>query len=221
MSLSRAEVEAMDRDELVEAVVELSDTVADLQATVEILQEDRDRAARERAEIRQDIATVRSDLETEVKDAEDRLHRERSKLTRRVSALEDEVGITAADAVAVAEGGEDATQLTRLARLVRHGPDAVTDRPTETVYRAKELVDNWDRWGTARDDAYRTERRLASKKHNLRTRLEDARDESLQWAQVYRAMEKIAEWSGGVIDLREGSEEEGKYVLVHRLEGDE
>lgn len=220
MSLSRAEVEAMDRDELVEAVVDLSDTVADLQATVETLKEDRDEAARERALIRQELAEAQSELEGSISDTEDTLHRERSKLARRVAALEDDLGVEPEQATAIAEAGQEGAHLSPLGRLIRHGPEAVTDNPTVTLRRAKDIVDNWERWETTeidRDTDIRT-RRLASREHALKTRLEDCRDEDLSWKQVYRAMEKIADLSDGTVQLREG--QQGKYVLVIREEVD-
>lgn len=216
MSLSRAEVERMDRDDLVDAVVDLSEAVADLR---DELNELKDHTGRQQAELHARISDVEAMFSEDISSAEDRFHHERSKLARRVSALEDEVGVSAADAVAIAEGGTEATQLTKLGRLVRHGPEAAVENPGPTAYRAKALVDNWNRWGTVRDDALGKERRLASKEHDLKTRLEDVREESLQWAQVYRTMEKIAAWSEGTIELRDESEAEGKYVLVHHLEG--
>lgn len=160
---------------------------------------------------RADLDSLSSEFQT----AKQRLHRERARLTRRVATLEDELDVPAADALATAEG-EDPEHLSKLGRLVRYGPEGVNDSPTSTMFRARELVVNWNRWGTVRDDALGTERRLASKTHDLKTRLEDARDEQLAWIQVYRAMELVAEWSDGSVTLEDGSNEEGSYVLVHR-----
>lgn len=219
-SLSRAELAAMDRDELVDLIIQLSETVDDLQARVEDVEELSSKAARERAQLGQRLTKKTDELEADLKDRSDTLHRERSKLARRVAALEDEIGITTQDVLATAKAGEDAEHLSKLGRLVRHGPEAVSDRPTERMYRARDLVENWNRWGTIRDDAHGRERRLASTGHNLKTHLEDARDESLSWNQVYRAMELIDEWSDDRIDLRDGGDE-GRYVLVHTPRGDE
>lgn len=163
---------------------------------------------------RDDLDDLRDDRRT----AEDRLHRERAKLARRVATLEDELGIAATDALAVAEGDTGDHHLSKLGRLVRYGARAVEENPSTTTFRARELVENWNRWGTVRDDALGRERRLASRKHDLKTRLEDARNESLAWLQVYRAMQRVAEWSDGAVSLEEGSRDEGTYVLVHRLD---
>jgi regulator of replication initiation timing len=208
----------MDRDELVETLVGLSDTVEDLQATVETLKEDRNEAARERAAIRQELTQAEDQLEGEIGAAEDRLHRERSKLARRVGALEDELGVAPEEANAIAEAGQEGAHLSPLGRLIRHGPESVTDTPTATLRRAKTLVDNWERWeSTTRNGDLRI-RRLGSREHDLKSRLEDVRGEDLSWKQVYRAMEKVADLSDGSVRLKAG--QEGKYVLVIREEVD-
>lgn len=225
MAISRAELQSMDRDELVDAIVGLSQTVEDLQATVQEEQALREDAAKDRAAIRQERSDIVADLREELAEerakrqqAEQRLHHERSKLARRLSALEDEVGITTADALATAEAGQESDHLTKLGRLVRHGPEAVSDQPTAKMHRAKELVDNWSRWGEVRRVGDTKERRLASKRDDLKTHLEDAREESLGWRQVYRAMRLVADWSDGTVRLEEGDDSEGKYVLVHHRE---
>jgi len=224
-SVSRAELEAMTRDELIKLLLDLSHEVDRLREDLEAEQERRrdlqEHAGKDRAEIRRDLQADLNDLREDLKQTRSQLHHERSKLARRVTAVEDEVGISTQDALAVAEGGQDADGLSRLGLLVRHGPEAVSDRPTEKMYRARELVENWSRWGVTRDDSLRTERRLAAAGHSLKTRLEDARDETLSWRQVYRAMELIDDWSGATITLQDGSDDEGKYVLVHRPEDGE
>jgi polyhydroxyalkanoate synthesis regulator phasin len=212
--LSRAELEAMDREELVDAILNLATTVEDLQAELEEVKE---HAAKDRAAIRREVNETEKDLSSQQRQDVDTLHHERSKLARRVSALENELDVEPSAAVQIAEAGaKEAAEYSRLSLLLRHGPEAVSDRPTQRMYRARELLQNWDRWGTTRNDAHTDgpERRLAAKGHDLKTRLEDARGESLSWKQVYRAMQLIDEWSGETITLREGSADEGKYVLV-------
>jgi polyhydroxyalkanoate synthesis regulator phasin len=212
--LSRAELEAMDRDQLIETIVELSATVEDLQAE---LKEVREHAAKDRAAIRRGVNETEKDLRSQQRQDVDTLHHERSKLARRVSALENELDVEPSAAVQIAEAGsEETAEYSRLSLLLRHGPEAVSDRPTQRMYRARELLQNWDRWGTTRNDAHNDgpERRLAAKGHDLKTRLEDARGESLSWKQVYRAMQLIDEWSGKTIALRDGTADEGKHVLV-------
>lgn len=217
MAISRADLEAMDRDQLVQVVLELDRRLEDVEERVS---EDFENAAKDRADIRTTLSGEVDRLESDAKTTADQLHRERGKLARRVAALEEEIGVTTTDALATAEAGPDGEHLTKLGRLVRHGPEAVSDQPGATLFRARELVENWNRWGTVKDDELGKARRLASKKHRLKTHLEDARDESLSWRQVYRAMEWVGENGGPNVTLTEGSADEGKHVLVHRLEGD-
>lgn len=221
MSVDRDQLAAMSKHELIDTVANLADQVETLTDELAAAEEHRNDLARQIAatsgDLYEDIEALEADLNTK----EQTLHRERSKLMRRVSVLEDEVGITRSDALAVAEASGDVHDLTRLGRLLRHGPEAVTDQPSAVHYRARDLVDNWNRWGQVKSDAYGKERRLASKKHHLLTHLEDSRNENLQWSQVYRAMELVAEWSDGKVELRQ-NDDEGK-VLVHVVEqrGDE
>lgn len=221
MSLARSHLEAMSRDELVDVILDLAADVEQLRDDLDAERDARvtsqENAGKDRAAIRQELEQLRTDVEGDLQQTADILHHERSKLARRVAALEDEIGITAQDALAVAEAGEDGHQLTKLGRLLRHGPEAVSDRPTERMRRAKELVENWNRWGFVTPDG--TERRLASNSHDLKTRLEDARGEKLEWTQVYRAMQLVDDWSGPNVSLEEGQGDEGKYVLVHRKRG--
>lgn len=231
---TRSHLERLSKDELVDLVVNLQGDVDDLRDELDELQakfEDaKHTAGKHRAAIAADVSqledcldddldTLESDLSADLSRATDTLHRERSKLARRVTALEDEVGIEPTTAVKIAEAGkEDAQSYSRLSLLLKHGPEAVSDRPTETQYRARELLRKLDEWGTKRSDAYTdgVEYRLASKKHDLKTRLEDVRGERLEWTQVYRAMRLIDEWSGANIVLEDGNSTEGKYVLVVR-----
>lgn len=214
--LSRSEVEAMSESELIETVIELSETVHNLEVSNEVL-----------IERVNDQADRIDDLEGEVQTAKQQLHSERAKLMRRVSAIEDDLGIDATTAVAVAEGGHDGAQMSKLARLMRNGPDAVVPSPKPKHRRAKTIVDNFDRWG----ETQRVERDSVSGKvtgtktwilktaeHDLKTRLEDARNESLQWTQVYRALEVIAEWSDAV-RLKESAK--GKTLTLRVEAGDQ
>lgn len=64
MSLSRAELEAMSEDELVETIVGLADKVADTQATVETLREDSQDTRRQLAQLRGDLADAHDRIDT-------------------------------------------------------------------------------------------------------------------------------------------------------------
>lgn len=198
MAISRADLEAMDRDQLIEAILDLDRQVADLREEMEV---HREHANRDRAKIRAERGELLDDLRDEIADLRDdltrserRLHQERSKVIRRVANIEDELGFEDEDVIALAEGGEEALRESPLSRLLEAGPEAVEDRSTETLYRAEALARNWIRWGRSKEtDGAVVERTLATNRDDLRIRLEDAREESLSWRQVYRAMQKVAE----------------------------
>jgi FtsZ-binding cell division protein ZapB len=218
MSLSRAELEAMDRGELVTAVVRLSETVQNLQAEVEVLKEKQTRASDVRTDMWDRIEALEDDSPADPGDQDsatsddiEDLHRERMKLARRLTAVEEELEIDATTANRAAEG-RDTSPLYLLERV---GPEAVADHPGATLQRARELLENRERWGEVRTNMkYGRHRVLASAAHDLRTRLEDARSENLQWRQVYVAMDKIASLGGDHVTFDEAyGDDYGKAIV--------
>lgn len=214
MSITRTELQSMDRDELVELVLDLSKRLEDLEETVK---EDRDRAARERAESRLQANNARDELKDELKTDIANKSRQFAKLAQRVSRIEEELGVDIADGLGNEGSDRDDRDLSQLGRVVRMGPEAIKDNPTASDYRAKDLVDNWDRWGIRRKDRRKgvVTRRLRSKKDGIKTHLEDERGESLSWKQVYRAMERVAQWSSGEVTLQKI--DSNGYVLEHEI----
>lgn len=199
MAVSRVDLEAMDRDALIEMVLDLDRRIEDLEEDIKRRSES---AGKDRAKIRAEREQLLDDVRDEigavadrVDRAERRLHQERSKVVRRVANIEEELGFEDEDIIALAEGGEEALRDSPLARLLEAGPEAVDDRATETIYRAEVLARNWIRWGRSKErgDGTIVERTLATKRDDLRIRLEDTRDEDLSWRQVYRAMRKVAD----------------------------
>ena len=200
---------------------ELEDRLDTLAAAVEDLRADRDHFSAELAQFRERV----EDLEAENRELRERLpddemaaksavdetvatlHNERVKLSRRVAAIEEDLGLSDV-AIDVAEGRN--TPL----HLLRHvGPEAIDPNPNPVLRRAKSLLENKNRWGqTAQNRKYGPHRYLSSKKHDLRTRLEDARGESLQWSQVHRAMRKLAELGDNAVAFDE-TESRGKMVV--------
>jgi|GEM_PF-4427299 len=223
-TLSRSDLEAMDRDQLIEEILDLDRRVADLEEEIE---SHREHANRDRAKIRAERDELLEDLRDEIADLQDdldrserRLHQERSKVVRRVANIEDELGFEDEDVIALAEGGEAALRESPLSRLLEAGPEAVDDRSSETLYRAETLARNWIRWGGSKEqDGEIVERTLASSRDDLRTRLEDARNETLRWKQVYRAMLKIAEMGPENIRLVE-RDDWGKTLVQDCRGGD-
>lgn len=216
-AVTRAELEAYDRDELIDFVLELQREQEEIRDEIAEIKQ---HAGTDRAKIRKMVSEKIDELEDEIQEVDHVQHKERGKLARRVTEIEDELGVAAVDAIAIAEG-EEADGYTRLGRLMRVGPEAVVENPTAKMYRAKVIADKFDRWAQKSKKHGIVERRLASSRDDVKTRIEDERDENLAWRQVYRAMELVAEWSDGGMALREGGDKEGKYVLVHRMEVDD
>ncbi|WP_224333812.1 hypothetical protein [Haloprofundus halobius] len=144
--------------------------------------------------------------------------REDGRLARRLSVVEDEVGINPPEAITIGKGGEEGRTLSRLERFLRFGPTAVVDHPYPVHHRAHEIGLHLGEWGMRISDVNGRRIRLCSKRDDLKQKLEAKRDESLQWTQVYRAMEKLEDIADGHICLREGGEVEGRYVLEVRYD---
>lgn len=178
---------------------ELLDRLDTMEDAIDNLQADNERQAKQIAEQNQRISELEEKNDrleqsvTQLDGLEGRVNKQRAKLTRRVSNLEDELDLDDQDVIALAEGGEDALRESDLARLLQAGPEALQQNPTAKYYRAETLVRNWLRWGEYRSYDDYEERTLATKRDDLKTRLEDARGESLAWRQIYRAMQLVAD----------------------------
>jgi len=196
---------------------ELEDRLDSLEAAVEDLEAERKRIHEEvivpqRARISELEETV-VELRERVPDADvatdddiQTLHGERAKLARRLCRVEEELDVD--DPIAAAENRD-----TPLHLLARVGPEAIETSPSETLRRAKTLLDNKNRWGQTRTNAKHGQHRyLSSAQHDLKTRLEDARDEDLAWRQVYRAMRKLGQLGGTGVQFDE-SDSAGKMVV--------
>lgn len=188
--------------------------------------------ARRMTEMGKAMATLRDRLEAvaaeneqlratvdEQADEIDALHRERVRLARRLAAVEEAQGIDATTATVVANG-ETTSPLYLLESV---GPEAVAEHPGPTLYRARVLVENRDRWGETRTNAtFGRHRLLATRAHDLKQRLEDARDETLQWGQVYPALRKVARLGGDHVQFVESYASEkrdyGKAVVWEEVD---
>jgi vacuolar-type H+-ATPase subunit I/STV1 len=205
-------------EDLLDRLQSLEGRIDDLEAENERLREGladaKTTAGEDRAAIRQqlndEVAALQDDLETE--------QRQRglddSRILRRLSAVEDEVGIDSEAAMQAAAAGRGQA-MTALARLLQFGPEAAVENPSAKHYRARVIAEKLDgeEWGRRVRRGSDRYRQLCSAKDDLRTRLSDARDEDLQWNQVYRAMKTVADLSEGTVTLRDGTDEEGTYVL--------
>jgi len=204
--------------DLLDRLQSLEDKVDDLQAENERLREEledaRSAAGVARANIRQQINEEVGEANQAIAEEERQRARDDSRILRRLSAVEDELGINGKDALGSVTPGQGQS-MTALARLLKFGPEAAIENPSAKHYRARVIAEKLDdeAWGTRvkrGSDRYRV---IRSAKDDVRTRLSDARDEDLQWNQVYRAMKTVADLSEGTVDLRDGTDGQGKYVL--------
>jgi len=195
---------------------ELEDRLDSLESAVEDLQARADAASRARDHLLDrvdDLEAENADLRGRVPDADiatdddlQTLHTERAKLARRLCRVEEKLDVD--DPIAAAENRD-----TPLHLLARVGPEAIETSPSETLRRAKTLLENKNRWGQTRTNAKHGQHRyLSSSDHDLKTRLEDARDEDLGWHQVYRAMRKLGQLGGTGVQFDE-SDSRGKMVV--------
>lgn len=194
------------RDELENRLESMEETISNLMARVEAASTKRDDLQEqvwhledELTETKQENQELRETVEDQQQEI-DALHRERVRLSRRLTGVEDEVGIDHETSKEFADGRRSSP----LYLLEHVGPEAVADHPGATLERARVLLENRERWGDVRSNGkYGRHRVLASSAHELKERLEDVRGESLQWGQVYPAMEKLASLGGDHITFDE------------------
>lgn len=207
------------RDDALDMLESLADDVASLQ-------EHNSRQADQIATANRRITALEAEneqlRETVADQAEknDELRREYIRLARRLTAVEEEQGIDAATANAFGDGAETSP----LYLLETIGPAAVAENPGPTLHRARVLVENKDRWGEIRrNPKFGRHRLLATNAHDLKQRLEDARDEDLAWNQVHRAMQKLANLGGDHVRFDEtyasDGENYGKAVVWQEVDG--
>jgi hypothetical protein len=173
-----AHTREMTREEAAQRLEALDDRVRELTSLVGQLQK--------RVE---DLEAENDELRARLDRATDHADEKRTDLGRRVTAIEDEVGLSVADALRV--GPDD--ELTPLGTLIRAGPQAVAANPSAQLDRAHTIAANYERWGERRSNPmYGGHVALATRQHGLKAHMEDARTESLSWKQVHRAIEKVA-----------------------------
>ena len=93
------------------------------------------------------------------------------------------------------EGNETMLPIERLAEYGNDSDLAKVGGVTESVSRAVEIYNHFEEW-SSKAPVGRTIR------SNLRTLLNTATGEKLAWRQVYRACEKLEEWSKGAIRMK-------------------
>jgi hypothetical protein len=228
--MSDTQLQQLDRDELEQRVRELEETVDNMALRLDAFSRQFDNLRDlllPHPECPDDDLGDADTIVELIQDTEDNLseslesHKKQdgtrhSQLAKRISAAEDALDINADHCNPLSDGGSDA-QLSRLDRAVRYGVESVADHPTPTMRRATTIGEHITEWG---DSGWKSDGdvRLASSRDNVKSLLEAARAETLQWSQVYRAMELVNEWSGSGISLQDGDDHEGNYVLTYRVD---
>jgi len=203
------------RDELLDRLNSMADRIDDVEMRL-------NSASQKRDDLQEQVWGLEDELEEEraqnerlrdenddLRDTVGQLERDRVRLFRRVAFLEQQVdGVDESNAAAVGD-----TTMTPLDLLAAIGPDAVAERDSKTLRRGRVLVEKRDDWGeTLRNQKYGRHHVLGTRRHDLRSRLQDVRDEDLAWRQVYRAMEKLARLGGDDVILDE--DYDGEKALV-------
>lgn len=195
---------------------ELEARLDELETALEDVQATQSTQARENAADRRRITALEDTVEDLNETVEtlqgelERVTKERTALARRLYAVEEELDI---DTAAVGDGG---TPLP-LDLLARIGPEAVAESPGPTLQRAYAIAQHRYEWGEVRtNQRYGTHHVLATREHGLKTHLEAAREESLQWVEVYRALEKCAALGGSAVILDEDYGGRGKALVDRR-----
>lgn len=173
MAISRAELEAMDRDELIETIVDVSQTLADLDARFDAMStwnddlEDRLVAVEEENEtLREELAAVRESVEIDPSkkdyhemDRDERVQAIRISLARRAAGQPTN------------KAAYDYTDV--LSRFSDHPSDGY-------CYKLMRLAAGYDADAkTSRKDGYTYEKRPAGENDRLRVSLADVSDETV------------------------------------------
>jgi hypothetical protein len=133
---------------------------------------------------------IKPDIDETLEEVQERLQQEQktrthhdSLIERKVACIADECEIDLSD---TAIAGED-----KIKRLLKHGPDDITDRVYPVHHRARDTLSHAADWGTSTQDSFGE--RITLKGPKVRRQLELKRDESLQSKQVRDVFEKIEE----------------------------
>lgn len=123
----------------------------------------------------------------------------RSDIRTRVTRLEEDASVSADPTVEAS--------LSRLERIL-----ALDEEPKgASEERAVDIADHWDAWSkdvTLNDDYQSL---ISNKKHNLKTIMEESRDEDLKWNQVKRAMNALEDISDGKFETTE-TDDQGHLI---------
>ena len=144
-------------------------------------------------QLRAVIAKLHDRVES-LEEENDRLSRELAIERGRISEIEDSTDVDSASEPQV-KGDETMLPIEQLAQYGDDSNLAQVGGVTESVERAVEIFEHFREWSKKAPSG----RVIRS---NLRNLLSTALGERIAWRQVYRACEKLEEWSKGAIQFR-------------------
>lgn len=227
--ITRAELEEMDRGELLGQLEALADRVDGLAAEnqqmrdeneklrnrVDQLEDDlegeRDTRGKEDAKIRRFINRQIEETEQKLFGEQDQRGHADAKLRRRIDEIAEEQGVEIDD--------DDIMRGDKIQRLIAHGPEAITDNPFKVHDRARKVLMNAGRWGTATNDGFG--KRIIIDAPTVRDRLEEDENRSLQSKIIQDVFNKIVELAADSPRKAEitKNEERTNRLVIH-LEGE-
>ena len=134
-------------------------------------------------ESREDALDEAADIRQDLVNEQKARSRADGTLERQIQTLADEVDVDLKDADVA---GED-----KIVRLMKYGPDDITDRVYPVHERARDVLAHAGEWGNKAQDAYGA--RIGLRATRVRKHLESHRNENLQSKQVRDVFEKIVE----------------------------
>ena len=144
-------------------------------------------------QLRAVIAKLHDRVES-LEEENDRLSRELAIERGRISEIEDSTDVDSASEPQV-KGEETMLPIEQLSEYGEDSDIARVGGVTESVERAVEIFEHFNEWSKKAPSG----RVIRS---NLRNLLSTALGERIAWRQVYRACEKLEEWSKGAIQFR-------------------
>lgn len=145
------------------------------------------------------IETTKEQQDEPVEVKVSRLEAENRKLRNRLDELEDRIDEIAASP----RPEEDGDDLLPIERYSEKPKDVREHEFNESVVRAVEIFENWWEVAGKTDKGWvASTKRNSVKKNNpsqFKLDVERVTDESLEWVQIYRAMQQLAKLSGGEV----------------------
>lgn len=173
---------------------------------------DKSKQALEKVESREEAVEGAEELRQDLINEQKVRSRSDATIERKVQALAKEVDVDLQDADVA---GED-----KIVRLLKHGPEDITDRVYTVHERARDVLEHAGDWGQKAQDSFGA--RITLRSTDVRENLELKRNEDLQPKQIRDVFEKIADLAqDSPRKVRVGKSQDGVNQLVIYLTDEE